>query len=488
MAFQFEHDNASAYPLPTGHPYRYDEQGLFSGNSEPAPDGFESAEDETSVEPINLVNINGAKVVQALINGAVQCIEAEAGEDVEVPAPMSLKQARALLDGLRKQFPSKADQAELVLDDLRLEGVPSLPGFRPFARVISVEAIEALDHRYGDGFVNDNLAELIEQRDRKALGRTAVEAAVEAQDETMREGELDPLSDNPENEFAFRWRDGQLYVGDIPFHIWYGYLHAAAATFIQQLRREGRDDLPDVKPIDPDDLREKAAEAKAEGRPLVMSTRTGLPILTSRHTDLDIREINQTFHEQGYDQSRNFVYDALLPVLGVAPRRLGPLRTRRPVPAPRVPQGLDYWIAMVQETGAMSRTEGGLEQQHADGGYDYTSALAPSDRIAQSVPRSSVLSVPSRETISLEEARAGYGYDTAVNTEREDDGYEESAATEEQPELKPSDRTRERIRQMSYYMRYETEGMRGMWEWTQMFFVKRPLLRTLFIAQWMIRK
>jgi hypothetical protein len=34
----------------------------------------------------------------------------------------------------------------------------------------------------------------------------------------------------------------------------------------------------------------------------------------------------------------------------------------------------------------------------------------------------------------------------------------------------------------------ETEGLHGMWEWTGMYFVQRPLLAGLFVLQRVVRR
>lgn len=501
MAYDFIDHEPSAYSFAEGYPHA----GFpFDGDTESANNEFEAEEQPYGAEPISLTNIPAAKVARALISGAIRRLALEAADNeeslVEGLHAVTLKEAKELLDRLREQFPAKTDQAELVLDDQHLDGVPELPGYMPFARIISTEAIEALDGRYGAGFTAHNLAELIEQRDRKAMagkaaGTAAVSGAMEVQETETLTAEHDPLADNAENEFAYRWREGQLYVGDIPFRVWYSLLHAAAANFMQQLRSEGQDDLPDVNPIDPEDLRKYVAEAKAEGRPLVMRTRTGLPILTSQDRDIDVAAINRVFHEMGYDPDRNFVYDALEPALLAAPYQRGPLRSRPMAPEPELPEDRSYRLGMIlQDTDSISHTRESAAIDPGDG-YAYTTELDAAGRIGQSLPRRAWADpATDRATVLLRTAgridssgRPHMEPDTSVLVEREEDGSEEFSS-EERPRLRPSDRTLERLQQMSYYMRYETEGMRGMWEWTQMFFVQRPLLGSLFVAQKIIRK
>ncbi len=438
---------------------------------EPTHADFDTAEVDDLTAEISLTNIEGAAVVHALVNGALERLEQEAAkpDDIPVTGRMTTAQAKHLLKTLRSQFPSRAEREEVVLDDQQLDGIPSLPGFRPFARVIQTETIVALDGRYGEGFTRQQLAELVRRRDQRAItagtaGPSIVAATLEAPGAMCVGDEQDQWADTPDNEFGYRWRDFQLYVGDIPFNIWYSLLHGAAARFLQQLRSQGQTDLPDVAPIHPNDLRDHLAAAKAEGRPLVMRTSTRLPILTSWDTDLDVRAINRTFHQLGYPGDRNFLYDALYPALEAAPLRRGRLCERRPIPAPHVPEGRDLWVSMAQDTSTVLRRHEGHLVLSENGPTD-TTGLA-------------------RSTTGGAPATA-----SRVPLEPEYDDYDEPGGeeAEAEPILKPSGYTLARIHAMNVAMD-ETEGLHGMWEWTGMYFVQRPLLAGLFVLQRVVRR
>lgn len=293
---------------------------------------------EAAIEPIYLTNIDGAKVLRALMNGAMRCLAEEAVIQGEKPAgwlhEASVTEAKALLKGLRDQT-DKTELPQMAWDDQQLEGVPELPGFQPFSRVMTAETIAALDKRYGEGFTANHLQELIAQRDRKlGVGRVAIEASTED----------NSLADNPDNEFYFRMRDGQLYIGDIPFMYWYGLLHSTAVNFIQQQRLSGHSDLPNVQHMSEERfdeldayLEQKTLDATLP--PLIMRTRTGLPDITSDDQHIDLVAINKTLHDIGYPRERNFAYDALLPALEKAPRPnlCGPLIERVLPPRPETP-------------------------------------------------------------------------------------------------------------------------------------------------------
>lgn len=479
MAYNIDY-NPSACLVPGGHPFEdpYPDDAASVYTGEP-----EILEQPAEIESISLTKIDRAKVVYALIEGAAKHLVMQAAredeqppEDIHVPKVTVIdRHLKALRRELAAQAVPKADWTEVLLDDHPLEGTPRLPGFKPLAGDITAETITELDTEYGAGFTVHCLQELLDERDERAArkaaaskvaGPTILGACLEAPSDEADATEQDLWADNAENEFAFRWRADHLYVGDIPFHIWYSHLHAAAAKFVQELRSSGREDLPDVKPIDPDDLREQVIKAKSAGLPLVMHSRTGLPVLTNRDTDLNIPEINQAFRECGYDENLNFAYEALRPVLEAAPFQRGPLRERQPVPAPRMPEGRAEWVKMAQDTGDMSRTQESPALRPGTEGHDYATALTHANVTSQpDARRMRADPATDRPTVMLSSAgrlsASGQPHqapDTVLLMERENDDYEGGLAMEEgHAPLKPSDRTRARIRELNVAM-YESSG------------------------------
>lgn len=451
----------------------------------PRPE-FESEEQLTA--EIALTGIKKARVAQAFIESVQKrrALQVEAGDielepdELQVPSVTAIdRHLKALRRELKAQGVPEVEWPEVRLDDHPLEGMPDLPGYKPLAGVISTESIAELDDHYGAGFTRDSLRDLLDKRDeeaeRKAAARSiAGPAAVAASVETSYSAERDPLEDNPENEFNFRLRAGQLYVGDIPFMHWYVLLHSAAVRFMQQQRQEGWIDLPDVRLMKDDKIDQliQYVDYLADNPavpPLIMQTRTFLPDMSSDDTDIDTVTINKLFHDLGYPAGQDFVYEALHPALVRAPhvRGVGPLRRREKAPEPEMPEDQRRRVAAwVRLAPPVSSSPNAL----SDDAYDGAIALDDQE--------------PYGGEDQADEAYEARGSIVPGYDGQSDPG--EGAA--EQPKLKPSDHTLARLRHMNHYMKYETEGMRGMLEWTGMCFWTRPLTVSLFVLQRIVRR